>query len=183
MDLVFPNKNESAILSMAKKLDLAHEQLCFCYDIADAAEFKTLKKKTVEFGVNLGQIINEKTRKTFPVLKIIMDPSDSRFAFEQTKADIVCDVEHQKKPDFMHHRASGLNPIIARIGTRRGKKLGICLSSLLSAPNTAQLLGRLKQNIMIARKAGLEVVFFSGARDEWGLRSQTELNALKSILK
>lgn len=108
----------------------------------------------------------------------------NRLAAECWEADVLLHPERGGEKDFMDQKNSGLDAIIARAMAGRGIMLGIVLSEILSVSGgrRVQLLGRIRQNIVLARKYGVGVVYCSGAVDEFGLRAPRDVMALLSLL-
>ena len=177
MDIVFPKPGtEKSFVQMAERLGIDH--LILAYPMpGNRVELPPIK---TQVKLSVGQIVTTKTRKFFPGLKILTEPDNPRAAFEQSKADIICNLELQNKPDFIHHRASGFNHVMSAIAAKRGKKLGINFSNLLSDNGT--LTGRVRQNIKLARKAKVEIVIFSGATTQHDMRSEDLLRSVSILL-
>ncbi len=105
------------------------------------------------------------------------DEEINRAAAECWEVDVLCHPERVSGKDLMDQKFSGIDDVMARFMAERGIALEISLSELLSCYGTAraQLMGRMRQNIMLAKKYGTPIVLTSGAKDRFGMRSPQDL--------
>lgn len=106
--------------------------------------------------------------------------SSNRFILEQTCADVLLDPQSSriyKKQDFIHHFNSGLNHVLVQIAKERGKLLASTLH-FFSQKYYFKEVGRIEQNIFLARKKNLPFYLGYLARDKFDIKS---LHSLTSI--
>jgi hypothetical protein len=95
----------------------------------------------------------------------------------ESNIDAATDIETTGKKDFMHHRNSGLDQVTATILTQRANPYILNLRAFLNADNQEQLLGRIQQNVKIAKKFGIPVVFATFAENIDELPTQHDQEA------
>ena len=128
-DYVFPDKNESEFVDMAKSL--GYEMLVMIYPNSSGLDKK--RKELLELFKKSGVKIK---------LGVFGSGSKADYCFVsandklrdlimRTKADVVMDVEKTSKRDFMHHRNSGLNHILCKLAKEKKKAFAINFSDLL----------------------------------------------------
>ncbi len=130
-------------------------------------------------------VVGSKEAKKAKDRKIIVSVNDDvREVVERIKPMMICDVETSKRKDFIHHRNSGLNHIIAKLMQEKNVILGICFKTLLEAKGyrRAVLLGRIMQNIRLCRKYKVKMRIFTLASDRVGMRSAIDLMSLCRVL-
>ncbi|MBU0980469.1 MAG: hypothetical protein KJ709_06690 [Nanoarchaeota archaeon] len=103
----------------------------------------------------------------------------SRTLIERGQADCVYGFETVAWKDDVHHRNSGMNEVIAALMKKKHVAYGICFSMVLAAKGEkrAQILGRIMQNIDLARKANLDICLASFAQNPQGIRSPSDLGS------
>jgi hypothetical protein len=87
------------------------------------------------------------------------------------KADFVYGLELSQRNDFLHQRNSGLNHILAK--QLNEKDIVVCFG--LSYALDGTILGRMRQNVKLCRKYKVKMIYVSLASDEFGLRSEHDL--------
>lgn len=184
IDIVIPKSgSEQGFADLAKRLGL--DGLIFFYTLSDSKSFQEAKNRvegiSSDLKLSVGQIVDLKTKKFFSVPKLSVTAGDSRGVMERSKANFVANLELQNKRDYLHHRASGMNHIIAKIGAKRAKTLTIFSSNLLGS-GSSRLIGRIRQNLVLAKKAKLNCILVSGATNPWQMRSRSEMVALGTFL-
>jgi hypothetical protein len=90
---------------------------------------------------------------------------------EIPKADFVYGLELSQRKDFLHQRNSGLNHILAK--QLHEKDIIVCFG--LSYALDGTILGRMRQNVKLCRKYKVKMIYASLASDEYGLRSEHDL--------
>ena len=177
-DIVIPNENEKALTSFASKLNIG--SLCFLYDhenypkeskheIGVLANPKTLQKK----------IHSYKSKGIFVVVK---SSESDRDIIDNHYADIIYDFEASPRKDFIHHRASSLNHILAKKMAENKMKMGISFASLIQAKNRPERIGRIMQNIKLCRKYDVEIKFASFAESPLHLRAEKDLKSFCNVI-
>lgn len=184
IDFVFPKNNEQEFIRLAEHLKF--EALCFVYDsIVNIHEFQQSTKLKIFSGVICSADKCSRFRgKTDFVLVKSSDSASDRRVFEQGAADILFALESSSTRDFIHHRGSGLNHVSAKLAQQKGVAIGFSFSSILSANSDrrALLLGRISQNIRLARKYKFKTVIASFSSDPWHMRSPRLLHSLFTTL-
>lgn len=154
IDIVFPKNNEKEFEAVAKKLGI--KQLVFCYE-----------KK--------GKFIGKLGKKEIIICKA---GDNVRHVIEKVPTDIIFGFEEVSSKDFMHHRASGMNQVLAKLMKQKKKNVGFSFSSLLRSGKKAELAGRMMQNFMLCKKYKVEVVIASFARDPYEMRAPADLSGV-----
>jgi len=118
---------------------------------------------------------------------ILVDGGDeaiNRKASECWEVDILAHPERNSNKDFMHQRNSGIDHIMARFMHERCIAIEISFAEVLNSSgiSRARILGRMRQNVILAKKYKTPVVLTSGARDKWGLRAPGDLMAFGRCL-
>lgn len=196
IDIVFPRGNEKELLITAKTL--GYKGIVFTYLPQDMILFERLDKSIKEdkdVCVYLGVLMPPKklvSGNIFDIRKkadlIIVESSEyDRQILESKKADVIYDFENQHRQDFLHHRNSGLNHILAKLAQDSDTYLALSLSSILSgsvAKKTlrSRTIGRMMQNINLAKKFKLNIVFASFAKSPFGMRSPHDLISLAKTI-
>ena len=108
------------------------------------------------------------------------DEEINRAASECWEVDVICHPERVSGKDPLDQKNSGIDDVMARFMAERGIAIEICLSELLSCYGVvrAQLMGRMRQNIMLAKKYKTPIIITSGARDRFGMRAPQDLCSL-----
>ena len=90
----------------------------------------------------------------------------------------VGELEELEKKDGLHQRRSGLNHVI--LAQFKEKNVGVLFS--YSLVQQSDVLGRMMQNVMLCKKAGVSVELVSLARDPMQMRHPRDVAALGRIL-
>jgi RNase P/RNase MRP subunit p30 len=184
IDIVFPNNNEKEFISIAEKLNIKH--LIFAYkEPKDISSFQHKPPVKVSQAILCTPDNIRKYKGRF--LTLIQAPSDQtklRHIIESAKPDILFNLELASRPDFMHHRASGLNHVLAAIAKQKNVTIGFSFSAILTAKPSqrAVCLGRMMQNIRFARKFGFKTIIASFAQDPMHMRAAQELASIFTTL-
>lgn len=172
IDFVIPNGNEEQFILMAIKL--GYDSLCFVYD----KEVDISKYKNDKIKVYYGIIHNDKNKyRIKPDFVLAQSSEQDRSLIEQKKANIIFGFEESAKRDKMHQRFSGLNQVFAQMMHDKGIAYGIDFNTILKsgAAARAQILGRIKQNIVLMRKYKLKTVLASFASNPFEMRSPHDM--------
>jgi ribonuclease P/MRP protein subunit RPP1 len=158
-------------------------------------EVSKVKKQTnldleIFIGAKIrGENIRREARKALQFADIILVHGGingiNRKASECWEVDILChpeSVEGEEKKimkDFIHQKNSGLDHVIAKLLSEKKIALEINFSQVLNSRGIlrVQKIGRMKQNILLARKYKVPLIITSGAGDEFSLRAPRELAA------
>jgi RNase P/RNase MRP subunit p30 len=176
------NEEELAKAALEKEID----DFVFLYVPADSAAYKRCEKKSAyRCGVlfdgkyTVSDLIKAKRISDHIVVKA---NEDIRKILESVKDIFVYGCESAKRPDFIHHRNSGLNHILLNIAKKNRIKFLMDFSYFLGLEKLgkAVALGRLRQNILLCRKFKTEVNIASFARNR--LMIKKDINILKILL-
>ena len=132
--------------------------------------------------------IQKKARNALKYADIILihggNDQINRAASECHEVDVLCHPEMDAKKDFIHQKNSGIDQIITKLMAERYIALELNFSEILDSHGVvrSQILGRMRQNVMLARKYNTPMIITSGARDKWDLRSPRELMAIGRML-
>ncbi len=175
MQIVFPDKNEKKFIEMAVRLGI--DGLVFVYKMKDFVRKEFDSDVEVKFGIiaKSNEISKAKQKADLVLYEC---GEDARHVIEKFKPDIVFNLENSSRKDFIHHRNSGMNHIIAKLMNEKKVKLGVSFSNLLLSKKRDVLIGRIKQNIKLCKKYKVDVVISSFAKDVYGLRCEKELEFL-----
>lgn len=113
----------------------------------------------------------------FKDFKIALGTNDkaNRKAIENKNTDIITSLEKLREKDFMHYRDSGLNQVLCKIIKKNNITVGFNFNDVLTAKNRAQIIGKMTQNIKLCRKYKVKMAIFSGATNQYELRSAKDL--------
>lgn len=94
------------------------------------------------------------------VIVLAQDPEFNRKILENRNVDIFLSPESHKRKDSLKERDSGLNEILCRIAVKNNIKIGVNIEELKNKDKKekAILLARIKQNIMLCKKTGAELI-------------------------
>ncbi len=194
IDFVFPQNNEEELIAIAPSF--GYVAICFCYEYTPSAnnlireKIEPLKLKSNTAGVKVysAALCDEKTiskAKGFDFI-IFKANKDLRSNLEKfwRKINFVYGSEFISNKDSMHNKNSGLNQILCKMLDECDIKLIFSFKDIITLDNRkfAQFIGRVKQNIKLARKYKLEVKLGSFAQNIYGMRSKHDLIALLIVL-
>jgi hypothetical protein len=179
-DIVFPERNESALIARAQTLGI--KELVFVYD--DPAHFY---KGTAPIKIVNALLANpmsvERAKNKTPMVLVRSSEQDLH-VLEHGAPTILFDLEGSPRHDALHQRASGLNHILARLFVKNGVTLTFSLRSILEShgERRGQLLGRMMQNISLCRKFRVPMRIASFAKSPSGMRNPEDLKSLFVVL-
>ena len=177
IDIVFPDNNENEFIKLAERLGLAG--LCFVYTRPKDISFfqKSTGLKLFSGVLCAGGDVKKYKDRFVTVVRAPERPEELRGLFEQHRPHVVFGLESQRRPDFLHHRASGLNHVLAVLAREKGVCVGFSFGDVLSAKQDARarIVGRMMQNIVLARKFKFGLCLASFARSPWQLRSEKDM--------
>lgn len=170
IDIVFPKNNEEEFISVAKALGI--KELIFVYASKEYKEYasKEIKIKTAVL-VTPKEALH--AQKKYPLLVIKADQETDLWVIEHIKNVILYGFELQDRKDFMHHRNSGMNHIVAKQMKEKNIVYGFPLSIFLHASldEQATLLGRLQQNIAVLQKYKVEILIGAFSSEPMDMRN------------
>ena len=179
IDIVFPDNNEQKFIEIAERLRIS--QLCFAYDKPTSiAEFQAMTGIRLFNAVMCGpENVKKFKGSNITIVKAPEDQTRLRFIIEKVRPDILFNLEFSRQTDFIHHRASGLNHVLAALAKQKKVAVGFNFSAILNAKprQRAVYMGRIMQNIRFARKFRFRTVKASFAGSPWQLRSEHDLKS------
>ena len=179
LDVVVPNNNEEKFMELAKKLHF--DSVIFLYKISNKEEIIGIKNK-LKNNAKFGLLLNSKNIKDYKKdIRIIKAEENIRPIIEHNKDIIIYDLELTGKRDFIHHRNSGLNHVLATIAHTHNIKVAFNLNSLLNMENK-NIFARISQNIRLCRKYKIPMVIGSFAATPYEMRNYYDLVSLFKIL-
>ena len=177
-DIVFPNNDENEYIKLAERLNI--KKLVFCYDFSKIKTAKLPLKQAILVKTN---DINKAKNLNLPLISNRND----RFIFDQKytkKPMILYNLENISAQDSLHSRHSGLNQILCKLAKKNNIILGLSLSQILNETpqKRAQIIGRLIQNIKLARKYKVKIKLASFATSPYQLRAPSDLQSFGIML-
>ena len=151
-DIVIPKNNELELINQA--LALGFSEIYLGYSSLKEIPKKEFVVKNIKVIIVL-VIKNSKIPKSnYPVFIKEIDPVKVRLLAEKGKVAGVFGLEESPKPDFLHHRNSGVNHIVCKLFEKNELGMIFDFSKFLESDSRerAKLLGRFKQNIRFSRK-------------------------------
>ena len=150
-------------------------------ELADAVKKRTAGTPAVTTGILIRDQNQAKLGRQYDA---VVAPCSREF-FETRAVTHILDPENGARPDFIHHRNSGLNQVVLALAVgdakRRPKAILSSFTQLLGKrPATA--LGRMAQNARWCAKYKVRYLLVSGAASAWEQRAATDLKALHRIL-
>ncbi|MFH1438998.1 MAG: RNase P subunit p30 family protein [Candidatus Woesearchaeota archaeon] len=178
-DIVIPNKNEKQFIEIAEKL--GYKELCFLYGIKDFKD-KSNEKYDTKLDISFGIIcLPKECHKAKEQSKLVVVKADDevRQTIERYKPNIIYDFENIPSiiHDFLHHRNSGMNHVLAKLCAKNKISVGFSFSSVLNG-NRTKLLGRIEQNIKLCKKAKCSIVIGSFTSDPYEMRNMKDIIGL-----
>ena len=172
-DLCVPNGNEKEFLEIAERLET--KSLLFIYEKnfplqKEIEELKQSTKINIQFGSK-----DKKIKGTS-----IIFANGERKNVENKNIKFLYGFEGLERKDSFHYKRSGVNQVIAKLLKEKEKIFVIDFERILESKNISSQLGRLKQNLSLAKKYGFEIMICSFATKPMNMRSELQL---KSILK
>ncbi len=187
-DIVIPNGNEADFIEMAKRL--GYSSLIFVYPFMakkqkvennlDGMQDKSVKLIRV-FSIGNSNLNN--ARKT-EGLKIVKAGEKNRQFFESKDINIIYGLEEVSQKDYIHHKASGMNQVLAKLARRNNISVAFSFSMLLKRKGMKKsaIMSRIMQNIKLCRKYKVSMITASFADNPYKLRYPRDMMALMQSL-
>ncbi|MBS3132839.1 hypothetical protein J4470_01760 [Candidatus Woesearchaeota archaeon] len=183
-DIVFPENNEGNFIAIAEKLSI--EGMCFAYRFVDKKTVTDIKEAIDKLQqttkIKLKAVFQAAGNKIYKIhdlkeIAISEAPESSRDVIAKYKPDIVYSLELSKRKDFAKTRNSGLDKATCQFANKNNVIVAFSFSSIINSKNLLQLLGRIKQNIMLCKKYRVKTAIASFASEPYGMRSPHDLKA------
>lgn len=132
--------------------------------------------------------LKEVSRSALEYVDIILvdggDTEINRMASECWEVDILAHPERNRQKDFMRQRNSGINDVIAKLMAEKCVAIEFNFSEILNSGGMfrSRVMGRMQQNVRLARKYNVPMILTSGAIDRYGMRSPRDLMAIGKTL-
>jgi|SRR3989344_508437 len=174
-------KNEDNQDELVKKaILLGYSKIYFLSDKARTQKSE-LESLSIKYNVVINQIVicNSKNCSQYKkqgFLTLIESPG--REVFEQIKPSIISRLEDIERKDSIHQRVSGLNQILCGLA----KKNNISILFDVSKITSGQILGRIKQNVSLARKYKLNILIANVCSRPEQIKSPRDIISLGTIL-
>jgi len=83
----------------------------------------------------------------------------NRKIFENKDVDVVFGLEMHNRKDYIKQRDSGFNEVLCKLAKKNGIKIGIDMKGIvkLGVVEKAKVLARVRQNIKLCRRVGVEI--------------------------
>lgn len=111
-------------------------------------------------------------------LVVLKNPPRSKLTKE---VDIIYGFEESDRKDFIHHRNSGMNHIIAKILHDKKIAYGFSFSLVLNG-DSAVIIGRMRQNVKLCRKYKVKMFIGSFAKSETEVRALEDLKVFGKVI-
>ena len=177
-DIVIPNEHEQEYLDVARKLGI--KSIIFLYEPKreiKKEELKELKEKNPDITINTANHIIKNTNK-----QGINFAKANIQTLENKHITHVYDLESVEEKDNHHYRRSGMNQAIAKKIKEQNKTIIIALEQIITNKEPQKLIGRVQQNIELARKYKLQIAIASMAQKPENMRPEKEIQALIKTL-
>lgn len=174
-DVCISNGNEREFIEIAERLET--KSLLFIYEknIPSQKEIEELKKST---KINLKFGSKDKKIKGTQILFA----KGERKNVEDKNIRFLYGFEALERKDSFHYKRSGVNQVIAKILKEKEKIFVIDFERILESKDIALQIGRIKQNLILAKKYGFKVMICSFATKPMNLRSELQLSSLLRAL-
>ncbi len=152
-----------------------------------AEKIKQLKESS-ELEIYSGAIVSKPVRRNarnaLDKADIIFVVGENREASECWEIDVISRPEQSAERDFMKQRDSGIDHIISRFMAEKSIALELNFSDILHSGGRgrATLIGRMRQNILLARKYRIPLITTTGSNDIFDLRGPLEHISMGKVL-
>ena len=179
IDIVFPQNNEEEFIRVAKLLGT--RELIFVYTLNTYKTYVSQEKGLViKTGIVAQPKYVKEAKKKAGIVIVKSDPETDKMVIESLKPAIMYGFELQERKDFMHHRNSSLNHVLCHAMAENNVAYGFSVGDLIAAPKEKQavILGRMYQNIMLAKKYKIKIILASFTSDPMLMRNLKDVLCL-----
>lgn len=106
----------------------------------------------------------------------------NRDIVERSNINVLLSPHKDLRKDSMHFRNSGLNHVLCSLAKKNNIAIGFSFSEFLNSNDRALILGKMQQNVRLCRKAKVNMLIASFAKNEYELRSVETLKSFGYIL-
>ena len=181
-DIVLPDGNEAEFIEIAEKLGYTH--LVFAYPFSKKGYPKTKDSKLTIITAAVVETKNINKARTEKDIVIAKAGEQNRPVFESKFVDIIYGLECVSKKDYIHHKASGMNQVLAKYAQKNKISIAFQFSMLLKSKGVkrAAIMARISQNIKICRKYKVHMITASFAKKPFDMRGPRDMIALMQDL-
>ena len=170
IDVCIPNNNEEEFIKVADALGT--KGLIFLYE-KQQKDLKELQKNT---KLKLYSGIITKTNVNKPGIVFAKGEQQN---IENKNMKFLYDFEELEQKDSFHFRRSGTNQVLCAIMKEKEKVLVFDMEKMIVHSRLREMmLGRMMQNLMLAKKYKLQTIICSFATKPEHLRAETEFASL-----
>ena len=177
-DICIPAGNEQEFLDVARKLQI--KSILFLYDAKKEIkkeELEELKQKNKDIKITTAQLITKNTNKPgMNFAKVNIQTIENKHITH------LYDFESHDEKDNHHYRRSGLNQAAAKKIKQFNKTMIIGIEQLITNKEPQLIIGRIQQNLELAKKYKLNVAIASMAGKPENMRPAKEMQALIKTL-
>ncbi|MCF7866430.1 hypothetical protein K9L67_02480 [Candidatus Woesearchaeota archaeon] len=170
-EICIPNKNEEKFIEIAEKLDI--KELIFLYNNKEADLTKIQEKTKIKI---LTGKLDKKNPKQTTFCK------GTRQNIEDKNCTHIYGLETIEEKEHYHYRKSGMNQVHAKLIKEKNKTLVFDIEKILESKEPEKILGRMKQNLKLAKKYDLKIIICSMATKPENLRTTKHYQALIKTL-
>lgn len=180
VDIVFPKNNEKEFIKIAKAL--GKKEILFVYIPKEYKEWEEKESIIVKTALLAPPKEGYYLKQKYQLLVIKANQDTDRWVVEHVKPWLLYGFEDVEKKDFMHHRNSGIDHILAAQMAQHGVSYGFSISCLIHATPEQRvvLLGRMRQNIFILKKAKVPMLLVTLTSDPMDMRNEKDVRSLLS---
>jgi RNase P/RNase MRP subunit p30 len=172
------------VFKESKRLGWDRACICTLYK----KDFKRAHKEDIIFGGILDSNIQKDSKKAVERYDlVIVDGTDEevcRLASESWDVDLIMNPEMCARPDQVDQRSSGFDNVICSFMAERDIGYLVNFKNILEAKrgHRVRILGRIIQNIRLARKYKLKVIICTQASHDMDVRAPLDICALAGLL-
>lgn len=198
-DFFVPEKNEQELTKTALAMNI--KDFVFLYGLKEYEEKYNKDHNKINEGIKKKGNIKDDNFKRGVLLKgdykindlikaskisdfVVVESNDNlRQVLERMRNIYVYGCENLSRPDFIHHRNSGLNHILANIAKKNNTKFLFNFEDFVKKDKIKKslLFGRLKQNLVLYRKYDLDFSFASFASNKFMIKK--DLGVFRKLLE
>lgn len=123
-------------------------------------------------------------QKTKFDINIIEGCNYNREILETKSIDMLVSPEKTQRSDMLNQRNSGLNQVLCNLARKNGISIGFNIQELIKTKGVerAQILGRMKQNVVMCRKYKATMILASFAETIYDQKTAYELQQFGKII-
>ena len=176
-DIIIPKENEQTFIDIARKLRI--KSIIFLYEPKkiNQEKIKELQEKNPDIKINTANHITKNTNK--PGMNFAKANIQT---IENKHITHIYDLESLEEKDNHHYRRSGMNQAIAKKIKEQNKTIIISTEQIITNKEPHKTIGRIQQNLELAKKYELNVAIASMATKPENIRPEKETQALIKTL-